>query len=130
MKMKIAVVVCAFIEARWADLKEALASFAQQTRLPDAVVLVTDHNPKMYEHAIEALIPRFPFIRVIENKKKAMGRWQKIVGWRQPKPNGSPFWTMMPALSQTGLHVLMRPLNCIKTRCCHVQYCAGVFVDC
>lgn len=78
--MKIAVVVCAFIEARWADLKEALASLAQQTRLPDAAVLVTDHNPKMYEHAIEALIPRFPFIRVIENKKKRWVGGKKLWG--------------------------------------------------
>ena len=40
----VSVVVCAFTEDRWGDLTDALAALQSQSRRPDEVVLVIDHN--------------------------------------------------------------------------------------
>lgn len=40
----VSVVVCAFTEERWGDLTDALAALQGQSRRPDEVVLVIDHN--------------------------------------------------------------------------------------
>ncbi|TIC86550.1 glycosyltransferase [Nocardioides sp. GY 10127] len=45
------VVVCAYTERRWEQVVAGLAGIAAQTRTPDAVVLVIDHNPAMLERA-------------------------------------------------------------------------------
>jgi GT2 family glycosyltransferase len=45
------VVVCAYTEDRWTALRDALGSLRAQTRTPDQVVLVVDHNPRLLERA-------------------------------------------------------------------------------
>jgi len=47
-------IVCAYSEARWDDLRAALASVAAQDPPPSEVVLVVDHNPALLERAREA----------------------------------------------------------------------------
>jgi glycosyltransferase involved in cell wall biosynthesis len=46
-----AVVICAYTERRWACIEAALQSLRQQTRPPDEVVLVVDHNEPLLERA-------------------------------------------------------------------------------
>ncbi|MFN8528580.1 MAG: glycosyltransferase family 2 protein [Anaerolineae bacterium] len=47
----IAVILCAYTEERWADLMAAIESLRAQTRLPDEIVLVIDHNAALLEKA-------------------------------------------------------------------------------
>jgi GT2 family glycosyltransferase len=51
----VTVVVCAYTERRWDDLCLAHASLAAQTRRPDQVVLVVDHNDALLRRARAAL---------------------------------------------------------------------------
>ena len=43
----VAVVVCAYTERRWDDLVSAYRSLLTQTRTPDEIVVVIDHNPDL-----------------------------------------------------------------------------------
>lgn len=45
--MTVTVVIRAYTEERWDGLIEAFASLASQTRRPDQIVLVVDHNPTL-----------------------------------------------------------------------------------
>jgi glucosyl-dolichyl phosphate glucuronosyltransferase len=51
----VSVIVCAYTERRWEDLMAAHASLAAQTRSPDQVVLVVDHNDALLRWARAAL---------------------------------------------------------------------------
>ena len=55
-------VVCAYTERRFADTAAALDSLARQTRRPDAILLVVDHNPDLAARARAEL-----GVRVVEN---------------------------------------------------------------
>jgi GT2 family glycosyltransferase len=46
-----AVVVCAYTEQRWDCIESALRSLRDQTRPPDEVVLVVDHNERLLDRA-------------------------------------------------------------------------------
>ena len=59
----ISVVLCTYTERRWDDLVEAVESLPTQTRPPDEIVVVVDHNPALLARARNALTN----IRVIEN---------------------------------------------------------------
>lgn len=50
----VTVVVCAYTMERWPDIEAAVASLAAQTRPPEQVVLVSDHNAELLERAREA----------------------------------------------------------------------------
>lgn len=52
--MSATVVLCAFTEERWEDLSAAVASLGAQTRPPDQVVVVIDHNDSLLERARSA----------------------------------------------------------------------------
>ncbi len=56
--------VCAYTLDRWAEIDAAVASLRDQTRPPDEVVLVVDHNPGLLERATVA----FPDVRVVANE--------------------------------------------------------------
>lgn len=76
----VAVIICAYTEARWHDLIDALTSLEHQSvRLSD-VVLVIDHNPKLLERVQHELLPRFRFARAIENTEKRGGSGSKNSG--------------------------------------------------
>jgi GT2 family glycosyltransferase len=51
----VSVIVCAYTERRWDDLLAAHASLAAQTRRPDQIVLVVDHNDALLRRARAAL---------------------------------------------------------------------------
>jgi GT2 family glycosyltransferase len=57
------IIICAYTEARWNDLVEAIASVQQQT-LPSAeIIIVIDHNKLLFQRACESLHD----VKVIEN---------------------------------------------------------------
>ncbi|MCW1970190.1 MAG: glycosyltransferase family 2 protein [Anaerolineae bacterium] len=76
----VAVVICAYTEARWHDLSDALASLERQSVKPNDVVLVIDHNPQLLARVQHELLPRFPFARAIENNEKRGGSGSKNSG--------------------------------------------------
>jgi glycosyltransferase involved in cell wall biosynthesis len=47
----VAVVICAYSMDRWSELAAAVRSCAEQTRLPDQVVVVIDHNDELLRRA-------------------------------------------------------------------------------
>jgi glucosyl-dolichyl phosphate glucuronosyltransferase len=49
------VIVCAYTEARWADIRAAVESLRRQTAPPAETVLVVDHNPVLLDRARDAL---------------------------------------------------------------------------
>ena len=59
----ITVVVCAYTLERWPDIEAAVQSLAAQSRRPDQVVLVSDHNAELLERARTA----FPDVLCVPN---------------------------------------------------------------
>jgi glucosyl-dolichyl phosphate glucuronosyltransferase len=57
------VVLCAYTLDRWADIERAISSLRQQTRRPDEILLVSDHNPELLARATVA----FPDVRCAAN---------------------------------------------------------------
>jgi GT2 family glycosyltransferase len=55
VRADISVVICAYAEERWADMLAAIESVAQQTLPPREIVLVIDHNPKLFKRVQEAV---------------------------------------------------------------------------
>ena len=59
------VVICAFTERRWRDLAVAVNSLAEQSRPPDEIVVVIDHNAGLRRRATVGL----PAVRVLANRR-------------------------------------------------------------
>ena len=59
----VSVIICAYTEARWHDLVEAIASLRRQDYTPAQVIVVVDHNPLLLDRARA----EFPGVTVIEN---------------------------------------------------------------
>ncbi len=59
----VTVVVCAYTMERWPEIQAAVASLAAQSRPPEQVVLVSDHNPELLERARAA----FPDVLCLGN---------------------------------------------------------------
>jgi GT2 family glycosyltransferase len=57
------VVICAYTEQRWDDLAAAVESIRQQTVPQLEIIVVCDHNPRLFEHASS----QFRDVVVIEN---------------------------------------------------------------
>ncbi len=47
--LDISVIICVYTEARWHDIVDAVASLHQQDQLPREVILVSDHNPSLFQ---------------------------------------------------------------------------------
>lgn len=60
----VSVIVCAYTELRWDDILAAMASLEAQTRRPEEVLLVIDHNPRLAKRARAELRGA----RVLENE--------------------------------------------------------------
>jgi GT2 family glycosyltransferase len=60
----VTVLVCAYTLDRWADIVAAVHSLRRQTRTPDQVVLVSDHNAELLERARAA----FPDVLAVANE--------------------------------------------------------------
>ncbi|MHB1005738.1 MAG: glycosyltransferase family 2 protein [Chloroflexota bacterium] len=69
----ISVIIRTYTEARWDSLLAAVSSARQQTRPPEEIVLVVDHNQKLYERLRTAV----PMAVVVENRGAAgsSGAW-------------------------------------------------------
>ncbi len=61
--LSVAVIICAYTEERWDDLVAAIASVCHQTRPPQEIIVVIDHNPALLARARA----QFPELRVIPN---------------------------------------------------------------
>ena len=59
----ISVVICAYTEDRWDDLMGAVESVQAQSRQPDEIIVVIDHNEDLWERARDAM----PDIVVTQN---------------------------------------------------------------
>jgi GT2 family glycosyltransferase len=59
----VTVVICAYSEARWDELRAAIASVERQTFSPCECLLVIDHNRRLFHRSLEA----FPNVEVVEN---------------------------------------------------------------
>lgn len=64
--LTISVVICAYTEERWEDLKAAVNSVKNQRLAPSEIILVIDHNPALLSRAQAG----FSHITVIENREK------------------------------------------------------------
>ena len=62
--LDISVVICAYTEARWEELTQAVASLHQQQIAPREILLVIDHNLALLERARLHL----PGVAVLENQ--------------------------------------------------------------
>src|SRR4051794_38229917 len=63
----LAVIVCAYTEERWTDILDAIASLQAEPTPPGEIVLVIDHNPALYNRAVEA----FPSgVTIVKNTHK------------------------------------------------------------
>lgn len=64
-RQSISVILCAYTLDRWDDISEAIASLQRQTRPPDEILLVVDHNPELLARAAEG----FPGVKVAANRQ-------------------------------------------------------------
>jgi glycosyltransferase involved in cell wall biosynthesis len=62
-RLRVAVVICAYTERRWALLLGAINSVLHQELRPDQVVLVIDHNPTLLQRASAT----YPQLTVVAN---------------------------------------------------------------
>ncbi|OAA24203.1 putative glycosyltransferase [Frankia sp. EI5c] len=53
----VSVVICAYTEERWEDLRRAVDSILRQRRPADEIIVVTDHNEPLRERARAAFAP-------------------------------------------------------------------------
>lgn len=65
MRTSLAVVVCAFTERRWDDLVAACGSLLEQTRPPEEIILVIDHNDFLRHRAVAEI----PGVHVVANSE-------------------------------------------------------------
>ncbi|MDO9710388.1 glycosyltransferase family 2 protein [Paracraurococcus lichenis] len=65
-RRSISVIICAYTLDRWDAIGEAIASLRRQTRVPEEILLVVDHNPELLTRAAEA----FPDLRVVANEQQ------------------------------------------------------------
>jgi GT2 family glycosyltransferase len=65
-RLTLTVVVCAYTLERWDDIVQSVQSLRDQERLPEQIILVTDHNEELRERAGRC----FPDIQVIPNSER------------------------------------------------------------
>jgi GT2 family glycosyltransferase len=66
MTERVSIIVCAYTESRWREQVAALASLHTQTRQPDEIIIVIDHNEALFNRSRAA----FPDVIVIQNDQK------------------------------------------------------------
>ena len=55
MSLSASIVICAYTEDRWLMLSDAVASALRQTHQPQQVVVVVDHNPRLFNRCMNEL---------------------------------------------------------------------------
>ncbi|MGH2771542.1 MAG: glycosyltransferase family 2 protein [Actinomycetota bacterium] len=63
-RLTAAVAICTYTEKRWDDLAGAIGSLRKQTRAPDEIVVVVDHNPSLFARVRR----EFSFVVAVENR--------------------------------------------------------------
>lgn len=66
MSLDVSVVICAYTEARWDDLQEAVSSVQRQSLPPIEIILVVDHNNALLRRARAEM----PGVIVLENQEQ------------------------------------------------------------
>jgi GT2 family glycosyltransferase len=51
----ISIIICAYTEKRWDGMMDALRSLREQTARPFEIILVIDHNPKLFQRAVQEI---------------------------------------------------------------------------
>lgn len=59
------VIICAYTEERWDDVLDAVRSVTAQDVTPHEIIVVVDHNPRLYARTSAAL----PDVTVVENRQ-------------------------------------------------------------
>ncbi len=62
-ELSICVIICAYTEARWNDLVEAVASLKRQTYVAAEIIVVVDHNPVL----LKKIQTNIADVTVVEN---------------------------------------------------------------
>src|SRR4051794_15100517 len=53
--VQVSAVICAYTMDRWSDIRDTIDSLRRQTRQPDQIVLVIDHNEELLARATSLL---------------------------------------------------------------------------
>jgi GT2 family glycosyltransferase len=111
-KLTVAVVVCAFTEERWEYLVGVVESLQQQSRRPEEIIIVVDHNTVLFDR----VQTRFPNEIVIQNTETrglsgARNSGVKratcaIVAFTDDDAVTSPDWLENLLLGYTDSHVI------------------------
>lgn len=75
--MKVSFVVCGYTMKRWPRLKATLENLGDQSRPPDEVILVADHNDELYEEFRALGVGR-----VLRNEEERGVSGARNTGWR------------------------------------------------
>ena len=94
----VSVIVCAFSEDRWDDIRRVMASLQEQTEKPGEIILVIDHCPALLFRARQA----FPHVTIMPNhfqKGLAGGRntgvahaWGDVIAFTDDDAVPDPEW--------------------------------------
>jgi glucosyl-dolichyl phosphate glucuronosyltransferase len=63
-RQDISIIVCAYTDNRWEEMIAALYSLQHQTVSPLEIILVIDHNPKLFQRAVQ----KFQGVIILENQ--------------------------------------------------------------
>ena len=60
----VSVIICAYTDERWDDIVAGITSLETQTRPPEQIVLVIDHNDELLEQAADTFAERISPVRI------------------------------------------------------------------
>lgn len=77
-QFSISTIICAYSDERWSNLVDAITSIRSQTLPVDEIILVVDHNPRMFERACK----EWENVHVVENveERGASGARNTAIG--------------------------------------------------
>ncbi|MEO9248377.1 glycosyltransferase family 2 protein [Citricoccus nitrophenolicus] len=104
---EVSVVVCAFSEGRWEELCAALTSLERQSRVPEDVVLVIDHNEALYERSLAA----FERVTVVRNAEQQGLSGARNTGFRAARGSIVLFLDDDATAERHWVENMMAPLN-------------------
>ena len=97
-ELKVSTVVRTYTDERWQDLVRCLDSLLKQSKLPDQIVVVVDHNPSLLRKVQRA----FPMVTAVENSfpQGSSGAWNsgilnatnEIVAFIDDDAEAEPGW--------------------------------------
>jgi GT2 family glycosyltransferase len=71
--LDVSVIICTYADARWEDLRAAVASMQDQTRPPREIIVVVDHNPGLFAR-VQAELPGVVALQNAEARGLSGGR--------------------------------------------------------